>query len=548
MGEPRPQSQRALCYRRVTQRAEPWAGTDKGGQIDVAKVVGVRLGGRCTRTGSGGSGQRSGGGGAGELGRVGFRGITTQESSSSNFELEYEHSVDYVLAPDAEDTSETTWTGKVHYSAKDYQTDVPPDVPCDGALVSHTFYDGAGGGVGADIFVVFTGSGVWKIGGESTHIMVDVGHRQYDCGNLIGDSLTPSPAAGPTPNATDGAPADAQVLSGTTTMGTLMTTYSLRRVDCDETIDTDDGGVSDCLEIDLGTDPNNTADDAVTDGDDDDDGVADTDDDFPTDPSEWSDNDRDAIGDNADTDDDNDGLTDAEESEVGTDPLLFDTDGDGQGDGEDLCPLDSGNACSQSVVERYAPLVKFHPNEITFPMSTNDFVANSTLKFAHDFACPDSIVTASIDPARLGIKATDPYRAKRHSNFLCKPTGREYESSELTRPGDDGKHSVEGHRASGLGKGEGFYLDLNDSARLGTLPDASNQVHVPMHYSTEGLSTTYWFMYGFNQALRAPEPSLIVTKASGSGSRLTSTLTAARSRSGTGRMSATTPSPFPGTK
>jgi len=50
------------------------------------------------------------------------------------------------------------------------------------------------------------------------------------------------------------------------------------------------------------------------------DGVADPDDAFPDDPSEWSDNDEDGIGDNADPDDDNDGIPDEEDPH----PLVYD--------------------------------------------------------------------------------------------------------------------------------------------------------------------------------------------------------------------------------
>ena len=74
------------------------------------------------------------------------------------------------------------------------------------------------------------------------------------------------------------------------------------------------------------------------------DGVPDSEDAFPHDATEWSDNDGDGIGDNADPDDDNDGLTDVEEDLLGTNPLLADTDGDGVNDGEDLLPLDAGGA------------------------------------------------------------------------------------------------------------------------------------------------------------------------------------------------------------
>ena len=56
-------------------------------------------------------------------------------------------------------------------------------------------------------------------------------------------------------------------------------------------------------------------------GDLDNDGVLDNDDLFPSNPLEWSDNDMDGIGDNADADDDNDGWTDVDENRQGTDSL-----------------------------------------------------------------------------------------------------------------------------------------------------------------------------------------------------------------------------------
>jgi hypothetical protein len=70
------------------------------------------------------------------------------------------------------------------------------------------------------------------------------------------------------------------------------------------------------------------------DPDDDGDGVADGDDAFPNDESEWDDTDGDGIGDNSDLDDDNDGWSDAEEDECGTDqydsdstPVDYDSNG-----------------------------------------------------------------------------------------------------------------------------------------------------------------------------------------------------------------------------
>ena len=71
------------------------------------------------------------------------------------------------------------------------------------------------------------------------------------------------------------------------------------------------------------------------DSDDDNDGVADTDDAFPLDPAESADNDHDGIGDNADPDDDNEGTPDGLDA-FPFDPYeTVDTDGDGTGDNAD---------------------------------------------------------------------------------------------------------------------------------------------------------------------------------------------------------------------
>jgi parallel beta-helix repeat protein len=72
----------------------------------------------------------------------------------------------------------------------------------------------------------------------------------------------------------------------------------------------------------------------TTDPDDDNDGVPDVNDAFPSDPTESIDTDGDGIGDNADTDDDNDGIPDTWETENGLNPLnaadaFQDPDGDG---------------------------------------------------------------------------------------------------------------------------------------------------------------------------------------------------------------------------
>ena len=61
---------------------------------------------------------------------------------------------------------------------------------------------------------------------------------------------------------------------------------------------------------------------------------------FPNDPKEWFDSDRDGIGDNSDDNDDSDSLDDKEELLLGLNPYKGDTDGDRVNDSDDKMPLD----------------------------------------------------------------------------------------------------------------------------------------------------------------------------------------------------------------
>lgn len=88
---------------------------------------------------------------------------------------------------------------------------------------------------------------------------------------------------------------------------------------------------ADCADFDIDTVPD------VIDWDDDNDGVADTNDAFPFDPAETTDTDGDGFGNNIDPDDDNDGFQDVDEQAAGTDPLdstSYAPDGDMNMDGE----------------------------------------------------------------------------------------------------------------------------------------------------------------------------------------------------------------------
>ena len=132
--------------------------------------------------------------------------------------------------------------------------------------------------------------------------------------------------------------------------------------------DDDGDGWSDSSEEDCGSDsldsgsvPTDLDSDSECDAldwDDDNDGVADLDDDFPNDSSEWNDLDGDGVGDNSDEDVDGDGWSNIEEDDCGSDSgnanlvpmdsdsdgncdlLDPDDDGDGVADGDDAFPFD----------------------------------------------------------------------------------------------------------------------------------------------------------------------------------------------------------------
>jgi hypothetical protein len=110
-------------------------------------------------------------------------------------------------------------------------------------------------------------------------------------------------------------------------------------------------GLVDAVPVD--TDGDGTPD--ITDLDDDDDGVNDSDDAFPFNDAEWDDSDGDGTGNNADLDDDNDGLADVDEAAHGTNPLVADTDGDGMSDGDEL--VAGTNPVLESSVLRVTALV-----------------------------------------------------------------------------------------------------------------------------------------------------------------------------------------------
>lgn len=208
---------------------------------------------------------------------------------------------------------------------------------------------------------------------------------------------------------------------------------------------------------------------------------------------ELVDTDHDGQPDYLDLDSDNDDLPDADESDG-------DLDADGIPDWRDSAVPCSG----ELAVVCYAPEVRLHEKEEHFPMGVDEFVARSSLRWAHNAGCLDEEVvpTGEIDAKRLSGQRAAPYteRQQRRFGFLlgeCRDYGREYGSGELTRPSQK-----PWQKAAGMERDEGFFLDLDNVSRGGDVPidtPEGRRIYTPLTYSySPGNYITYWFMYGFN--------------------------------------------------
>ena len=192
-------------------------------------------------------------------------------------------------------------------------------------------------------------------------------------------------------------------------------------------------------------------------------------------------------------------------------PDQADTDGDGKGDACDTDTDTPRKLTEEEAVALYAPYVVLHPKEKFYPLGTDQFVAYSRLRFAHDL-CPDHGVTDffQIDALALGSGVYEERQLARG----CFPTGRVYKSDELTRPDDESE-------AKSTDLHEGFFLDLYDKCRSGLTPNGvcvGDKGYVsptpygpgpyqgpPVSYSFhDSRFITYWFMYGFNKPATWP--------------------------------------------
>jgi hypothetical protein len=182
-------------------------------------------------------------------------------------------------------------------------------------------------GDGDYVYIFLDGVPVWKMGGDG-----------LTAGETVSSGLIPVRAEA----------GQKKLIIVLYSVGEQNAQFSLDNFKFTTVADTDNDGVADDedafpLDATEWLDSDNDGIGNNADQDDDNDGVADSEDAFPLDPSEWSDTDGDGIGDNADLDDDNDGIADTSDNcPLVANPNQEDEngyqDGDGIGDACEILP------------------------------------------------------------------------------------------------------------------------------------------------------------------------------------------------------------------
>jgi hypothetical protein len=170
--------------------------------------------------------------------------------------------------------------------------------------------------------------------------------------------------------------------------------------------------------------------------------------------------------------------------------------------------------------DAFAPLVRFHEGEETFPIDAERFIQRASLKWRdgvclglHDVATgriADRKTAAPVPrlrAARLGGQGEPPYRMRQLDHACERRVGRVYSTTELTRPYDPGR------RAPGLPIDRGFYLDLLTDSFDGDPSFAERDgrrelAGVPAYYEVtpmtvdgfRGLRIDYWMLFGHTVA------------------------------------------------
>lgn len=292
------------------------------------------------------------------------------DSSDSTYQTS-SHSVErlsYELPEGASADCEASWS---HFY---YKSDLDLDSPdrCGNSSYSSWLYEGDGGGQGTapstGVVPANDGTGWGQFYGYGDYLPIKRTIENQDGCNggeitttvdqdARGSTLIIAPTGDYCTEPLHTVTADVQSFSGSCTLDassgdttdTTTWTWNFRRSVCDDTVDSDGGGISDCEEFIAGTNASDPADD---DEDVDNDGVTNKSDNCPTTANgNQADLDGDGQGDVCDADDDGDGLSDTEEPGLGTDPRNPDTDGDTVKDGTDQCKTVFGSPDSLGCPE-----------------------------------------------------------------------------------------------------------------------------------------------------------------------------------------------------
>lgn len=162
--------------------------------------------------------------------------------------------------------------------------------------------------------------------------------------------------------------------------------------------------------------------------------------------------------------------------------------GEGSSTGEEDVPVPVSERVDP-LAQRYAPVVWIHPKERFGPTAVDRFLTRSELtwrtapRLSRD---PDLAARGALAPARLGSGCAEQGGGcYLHAGFAA---------SELTRP-----HHEDPSRPPGLGTGDGFYLDPDDSVRRGETQDP---VRAPVYYEIrKGAATRidFWLFFGYSR-------------------------------------------------
>ena len=171
----------------------------------------------------------------------------------------------------------------------------------------------------------------------------------------------------------------------------------------------------------------------------------------------------------------------------------LDTDKDGIGDACDTPDSGGPSPYSQDVaVECYAPLIRLHPQDESFPMDPTTFAKHSALRYEH-IKCPDHTIAKHPGLTKMA-RGGYSHPLARSPKYLCLHTKQRLTTRDL--PID---HNV----APGVKSRTGFYLDLPNNLRHGVRPSRFDYPNAPpLYYSyVQHRYIVYWFFYGYNGRL-----------------------------------------------